>query len=83
MKFAVPLLKVGDRVHVRVEEILDQREIMISYAGDLLRVQNETARQLRVGDFVEVIVAGQHPLRFQLFAGMRSLRRNGHLDVSV
>jgi hypothetical protein len=79
MKFVLRDLKFGDRLRGKVAEILSGDEVLISFAGDLIRVRNETSRPLVYGQAVTVVVTAVAPLRFQLISG----RRDGHLDVSI
>lgn len=83
MKFVLQELKLGDRVLARVEEVLSDGDIIICLGGDLLRVSNETRRNLKAGEQVSVVVKALRPLRFQLQADRSEQRRKGHLDVSV
>lgn len=83
MKFVLLDLKIGQSLEGRVAEILPEGELIISFAGDLIRVSNETRRQLRRGDPVTVAVRATEPLRFQLLPERTEQKRRGRLDVSV
>ena len=83
MKFVLRDLKLGEALRARVEECLSGGELIINFGGDLLRVHNETGRELRVGDPVTLVVRGVSPLRFSLQADLQEQRRRGHLNVSV
>ena len=60
--------KLGDLVVCEVIEILNVSEIIVSFKGELMRVQNLSYRSLRVGEFIHLIVQGIEPLQFKLFA---------------
>ena len=83
MKKVLSRLQLNDRIDGRVEEILDIDQLIISIEGDLLRVQNETRRPLKVGEVVNLIVASTSPLLFRLAPPRRSARVNGHLDITT
>ncbi len=81
MKRLIPLLQIGDTVEGKVVEILAEREIIISLYGDLLRVQNETARSFKVNDSVELIVVQTGPLRFRIPTHATAAARRGGIDI--
>lgn len=83
MKFFVQRLQPGDVVDAHIVELLDHHAAIINFAGDLLRVQNETNEKLKVGDRVTLTVAAINPLRFQLQRGSAQRRVSGHLDVNI
>lgn len=83
MKFVLHDLKIGQSLEGRVAEILPDDGLIISFAGDLIRVSNETHRPLKTGDHVTVAVRATGPLRFQLLPERAEQRRRGRLDVSV
>ena len=66
MKFVVHDLRVGEITTAKITEILSETEVIMSFAGDLLRVQNLSRRKLRVGEFVQCKVTQLQPLRFEL-----------------
>jgi hypothetical protein len=66
MKFVVQDLRVGEITTAKITEILSETEVIMSFAGDLLRVQNLSRRHLRVGDIVQCRVTQVQPLRFEL-----------------
>lgn len=83
MKFILRNLQIGQSIHGKVEELLPGDELLINFAGDLLRVHNETRRALCIGSSVTVVVKAVQPLRFQLVEERSEQKRKGHLDVSV
>lgn len=83
MKFVLRNLKVGESLKGCVEEMHPNGEILISFQGDLLRVQNQTGRRFHLGDSVQLIVKAVNPLRFQLLPDSEEMRRRGKIDVSV
>ncbi len=66
MKFVVQDLRVGEITTAKITEILSETEVIMSFAGDLLRVQNLSRRQLQVGELVQCKVTNLQPLRFEL-----------------
>jgi hypothetical protein len=66
MKFVVQDLIVGEITTAKITEILSETEVIMSFAGDLLRVQNLSRRQLQIGELVQCKVTQLHPLRFEL-----------------
>ena len=83
MKFVLGNLRLGDRLLGKVEEVLSDSEILINFAGDLVRVHNETRKQFLVGERVMVQVRALEPLHFQVLPDRREQRRRGHLDVNI
>jgi hypothetical protein len=75
-------LQLNETLRGKVVEIFTDGELLMSFSGDLVRVQNETRRPFDVGQLVIVIVKAIEPVRFQLADPMQA-RRRGHLDVSV
>jgi hypothetical protein len=83
MKFVITDLKIGDALTGRVEELLEGGDVIMNFNGDLLRVHNETHRNLRLGDQVVAVVKGIKPLHFQLKPSRSENRRRGHIDVNI
>lgn len=83
MKFVLSGLNIGDPVVGKVVENLPDFELIISFNGDLLRVQNESGRTLRVGDHVTLTVKAIQPLQFQLMSDRAEQRKKGHIDINV
>ncbi len=59
-------LRSGDVVTAQVEEVLSADAFIASFAGDLLRLKNETQRNLRAFETIKLIVTSVDPLAFQL-----------------
>ena len=83
-------LSRGDQVEATVVEIVDEREALVRYDGDvedldsrLLRLKNESGRAWKMGDQVWLRVLEVAPLKFQLIEPINEQRRRGRLDVSV
>lgn len=79
----------GDAVTATVAEILDASEIILRFGGgpdepasQIMRVGNQTGRQLAVGDQLQMRVVEVEPLKFQ-FIDIKEQRRRGRIDVSV
>ena len=83
MKSALLDLKLNETLRGKVVEIFPDGELLMSFAGDLVRVQNETRRPFEVGQLVVVIVKAIEPVRFQLSESHGRAQRNGRLDVSI
>jgi hypothetical protein len=82
MKQKLIELKIGDLIRARVHEVLDSRQIIFSFDGDLLRVVNGTGRTFKAGDEATLRVSSTKPFQFQFVEETR-WRRPGHFDVSV
>lgn len=83
MKSSLRDLIRGDVIQGRVEEILPRRDLIISFQGTLLRVNNETQRDLKPGANVTLVVQAVQPLRFRLLPSRDELKRNGRIDVNI
>lgn len=80
----------GDPVVATVVETLDEREVILRFGGgidepesQIMRVGNETRRQLQPGDIVHLRVVEIQPLKFQYVEDQAEQRRRGRLDVSI
>jgi hypothetical protein len=83
MKFTVHKLRIGDHVWAQVMEHVGEQELIVSFYGDLIRVRNESLRQLHLGDKVLVRVAAINPLAFQLVSEEERRKGATRLNVSV
>lgn len=83
MKFTLPNLKLGESLKGRIHEVLPGGDLIVSFSGDLLRVQNESNHLFAAGDSVTLIVRALQPLRFQLVAGRPEPNRRGRFNVSI
>jgi hypothetical protein len=82
MKNATANLKFGDSIRARVDDVLDQVEVLIVFQdGTLIRVANESGRRLKKGDPVTLLVRAVSPLRFQIMEERAEQRRKGHIDL--
>ena len=79
MKFSIPEFKPGQLVKARVEEVLSSGVLIVTFNGDLLRVNNHTEIQFESGSSIDLQVRSLRPLSFRLFTG----RKAGGLSVSV
>lgn len=57
----------GQRVRARVEEVLSESSLIVSFSGRLVRVVNFTPKNIRVGDWLDLQVAVAEPLEFRFF----------------
>ena len=80
MKFTIEKLKVGEQVTAQVAEVLIAGQILVSFRGDLVRVENRTHLRLAAGDRIRLRVTSIDPLGFQLVPDTRLGRA---LDVSI
>lgn len=80
----------GDPVTAVVIEILDATDLIIRFGGrsdepdsQLIRVSNQTRRELQIGDEIHLRVEQVSPLRFRYVEKSVEQRRQGRLDVSI
>jgi hypothetical protein len=71
--------RIGELRRARVVERLSPREYIVSFAGELLRVSNDTARVWRPGQDVDLIVISVNPVAFRLLEP----RGPGRIDTLV
>jgi hypothetical protein len=83
VKLTLFSLKIGDQILAQVHEVLDAREIIFSFDGDLLRVVNDTGRAFKAGEEAVLYVSGINPLQFRFTEKTKSARRFGRFDVTV
>ena len=64
------VLREGDLIVAEVEEELSGSEsnLIVSYRGQLLRVQNSSGKRLRRGDRLELLVVGKNPFELRLLS---------------
>lgn len=79
MKFTVNRLKVGDRMEAVAVESVGSHHLIVSFNGDLIRVENRSQRKIRAGERIPLIVIQVNPLSFQLAPSPRP----SHLDLSI
>lgn len=66
MKFVINQLQFGDVIEAEVTEILSDEDIIMSFRGDLLRVQNHSQINLKLGQKLNCRVRSVQPLRFEI-----------------
>ena len=71
MKFVIPDLRSGDIIEAEVTEILSDIEVIMSFKGDLLRIQNHSRNLLKLGQKVQCRVSSAHPLQFEIVQNYR------------
>ncbi len=74
MSFRLQGLQKGDVVTAEFVEQVDGNHFILSFGGQLIRVQDDSRRQRAVGSKVNLRVVSVNPLRFQLN------ERRGRLD---
>ena len=79
MKRVLNQVSIGQRLPATIEEVVSNKNFIINFQGDLIRVSNKASRVLKVGQQVELEITSIKPLGFRLIDGSR---RRG-LDVSV
>jgi hypothetical protein len=85
MKPSLRSLRKNQQVWAIVEECLVQNEVIINFSGDLVRVKNQTDKNLRAGQRVLVLIEELHPLKLKLVSP-KEQRRSSYprsLDVEV
>jgi hypothetical protein len=85
MKLLSYLFKVGQEVWAIVEESMSGDEVLVNFSGDLIRIQNETRKNFRIGERICLRVEAINPLQFKLIspaAGRTKIKRRP-LDVSI
>lgn len=76
MKTVIPTLKVGDHLQAEIIECLSSTELICSFEGDLLRVQNLSANSLKPGQQIHLRVLSTNPLKFGTTTKQRTLSRH-------
>ena len=74
-------LSVGLMVKAEVVELQSLTEVIVSFNGDLLKVQNKTRRSFKLGDCVDLIITSLKPFGFKL--ATRGSQKHLKLDISV
>lgn len=75
MRRILDSLKKGERISVIVTEIQPDRQILVSYRGELFRVKNTSGRRFTIGETVLLVVAQKDPLEFSLVGEQRLFSR--------
>ena len=60
-------LKRGQIVQATVEELLPGAQVICSFYGELLRINNHTGTAMVEGQTIRLQVKGTQPLEFQVF----------------
>jgi hypothetical protein len=83
MKFTIHKLRVGDLVRAHIVECVGPDVLIVSFQGDLVRVNNKSHRGLRAGDKILVRVTQISPLLFQLVENQESSRGATRINLQV
>lgn len=75
MKDFLKSLQKGQRILVSVIEIQDDRQLLVSYRGELFRVKNTSGRRFSIGEKISLVVAQKSPLEFSLIGEQRLFSR--------
>jgi hypothetical protein len=77
-------LRRGDRVWAVVQEIPSTPNYaIVAIHGHLIRVANQSAHPLRLGERIQLSVLGTEPLEFRLLKGNPPSISSRHLDVEI
>lgn len=68
-------LRKGDRIRVRVVEVLEGRALIVEHEGRLFRVVNRGSEAFREGQNLSLVVLSADPLRLGLGPGPGFERR--------
>ena len=79
MKFTVNKLKMGDRVNAVAIESVGPNHLIVSFNGDLIRVENRSQKKIKEGERIPLVVAQVNPLTFHLAPSLGS----SHVDLSI
>ncbi len=66
MKQTLPQLTLDQKVWAIIEEVMTNDDLIVSFQGDLIRVQNQSSRKFRPGQRIQLKVTAVTPLAFQL-----------------
>jgi c-di-AMP phosphodiesterase-like protein len=84
MKMTVHKLRVGDLIRAQIIEVIGAGdELIVSFQGDLIRVQNKSLSTLRGGDKILVRVTQTAPLFFQLVSEDDEKRGATRINLQV
>ncbi len=75
MRSILQRLERGQRISVIVNEIQEDRQILVSYLGELFRVKNTSGRRFTIGETIQLVVAQKDPLEFSLVGEQRLFSR--------
>ena len=75
MKQFLQTLQKGQSISVNVVEVQPDRQILVSYRGELFRVKNTSGRRFNIGEKIILVVAQKEPLEFSLAGEQRLFSR--------
>ncbi len=75
MKSFLQSLQKGQRLQVIVTEIQSDRQILVSYKGELFRVKDTSGKRFEIGEKIMLFVAQLDPLEFSLVGERRLFSR--------
>lgn len=75
MKHFLQGLQKGQCISVEVIEIQPDRQILVSYRGELFRVKNTSGRRFQIGEKIVLAVIQKDPLEFSLAGDQRLFSR--------
>ncbi len=75
MKNFLQKLAKGQCIQVDVIEIQSDRQILVSYRGELFRVKNTSGRRFQIGEKIMLVVSQLDPLEFSLAGEQRLFSR--------
>jgi len=68
-------LEKGQRISVIVTEVHADRQILVSYRGELFRVKNTSGRRFSIGETILLVLTQRDPLEFSLVGEQRLFSR--------
>jgi hypothetical protein len=84
MKPQIEKLRIDQEVWAIVEERLEGSEVLVNFAGDLLRIHNDTTKNFRAGERICLKVQSIEPLKFKLISPVAGRPRpKTRFDISI
>ena len=75
MKQILNQFEKGARVTVSIVEVQDDRQLLVSYRGELFRVRNTSGRRFQVSEEIVLVITQKNPLEFSLLGEQRLFSR--------
>lgn len=75
MRKILEQLQKGARINVSIVEIQVDRDLLVSYRGELFRVKNSSGRRFQVSEEIVLVVTHREPLEFSLLGEQRLFSR--------
>lgn len=75
MNKIINALEKGSCIKVTIVEIQDDRQLLVSYQGELFRVKNTSGRRFQIDEKMFLVVTQKNPLEFSLAGEQRLFSR--------